>query len=365
LLSLSLILKIGVLFPNAGSLPLLLFESLCEQPILNSTYAGSSLQCFNTATSMIFVYLIGWHLWFYMWGFYKLGEADDFDKQHPSIELEAQCSSSADTTSSGTATPALTLNSETAAACVESTVGIPALASEEHKSVLASLSSVYTSSQELPQQQQQQQRQQLSHCSWKSLKQRVQQWQHRRQQQRARSPPPARWVVQLRRVLTAPANVAVVLSVAVALIPPLRRGLFHSQQSPLRPFGAALTTIGQPLVALQTLLMAASLAQTQVKLQTEVAADSAGGELAFAKARHLLRKQQVFTGAVFVLTPLVVVPACGFALFVLLDTYTSVLGSNQLMRLLLLMQLGMPGAQAVLVSLAHLGLPNMTSIMSR
>jgi hypothetical protein len=346
-----------VLFPNAGSLPLLLFESLCEQPILNSTYEGSSLQCFNTATSMIFVYLIGWHLWFYMWGFYKLGEADDFDKQHSSSALEAQCSSSADSFNSGTATPALTMNSETAAACAESAVCIPALASDEHQSVLASLSSVQ-------QQQQQQQQQALSHCSWHSLKQRVQQWQHHRQQQRARRPPPARWVVQLRRVITAPANVAVVLSVAVALIPPLRRGLFHSQQSPLRPFGAALTTVGQPLVALQTLLMAASLAQTQVKLQTEVTADSAGGEQ-FAKARHLLRKQQVFTGAVFVLTPLVVVPAIGFALFVLLDTYTSVLGSNQLMRLLLLMQLGMPGAQAVLVSLAHLGLPNMTSIMSR
>ena len=65
--------RYAVCFPNAGSLPLLFFESLCGQSVLNRAYGGNQSLCFQSATGMIFVYLISWHLWFYVWGFYKLG----------------------------------------------------------------------------------------------------------------------------------------------------------------------------------------------------------------------------------------------------------------------------------------------------
>ncbi|CAM9781263.1 unnamed protein product, partial [Phaeothamnion confervicola] len=63
-------LKLAIAFPNAGTVPLLLMESLCEQSLVNADY-DSPAQCFGEATGIIFIYLIGWHIWFFMWGFYK------------------------------------------------------------------------------------------------------------------------------------------------------------------------------------------------------------------------------------------------------------------------------------------------------
>ena len=55
--------------PNAISFPLMLMQTLCEQPLVNAQYMGNSSQCMAEANSMLFVFSIGWHIMFWSYGF--------------------------------------------------------------------------------------------------------------------------------------------------------------------------------------------------------------------------------------------------------------------------------------------------------
>ena len=58
--------------PNAISLPIMVMQTLCEQPIVNADFNDDSSVCFAEASSLLFVYSIGWHLMFWSYGFPKL-----------------------------------------------------------------------------------------------------------------------------------------------------------------------------------------------------------------------------------------------------------------------------------------------------
>jgi predicted permease len=53
-------LAIAAASPNAISLPIMIMETLCEQPIINADFNGSPSTCAEKTTSMLFVYSVGW-----------------------------------------------------------------------------------------------------------------------------------------------------------------------------------------------------------------------------------------------------------------------------------------------------------------
>jgi hypothetical protein len=53
---------VAVLSPNVISMPIMVLQSLCELDIVNDDYGGDSEECFAEATSMLFVYSIGFNL---------------------------------------------------------------------------------------------------------------------------------------------------------------------------------------------------------------------------------------------------------------------------------------------------------------
>lgn len=55
--------------PNAISLPLMVMQTMCEQPLVNADFNNETQRCFTEANSMLFVYSIGWHLMFWSYGF--------------------------------------------------------------------------------------------------------------------------------------------------------------------------------------------------------------------------------------------------------------------------------------------------------
>ncbi|CAN0003576.1 unnamed protein product, partial [Heterosigma akashiwo] len=67
-------LVVATSFPNCVSLPLLLVETLCEQRVVFEEF-GNEAKCFEVASSMTFVYSIGWHLCFWSFAYNKLGKS--------------------------------------------------------------------------------------------------------------------------------------------------------------------------------------------------------------------------------------------------------------------------------------------------
>jgi predicted permease len=67
---------VAIASPNIISLPLMILQTLCGQNILNSDYNGDSSKCFADASSMVFIYSIGWHIVFWSYGFPLLQSLD-------------------------------------------------------------------------------------------------------------------------------------------------------------------------------------------------------------------------------------------------------------------------------------------------
>lgn len=143
----------------------------------------------------------------------------------------------------------------------------------------------------------------------------------------------------LRRVLLQPNMLGVYAGVAIG-VSPLRRLLFRGGTTPLRPLGLAIETLGEPVVATTVLIMAAALANGAVRQRREK------GD---ATAEDDDDDRPLATAGWFVGCKLIAVPAVGFPLVALLP------GLGKLTRLVLLLQLSMPGAQTVLVTLNAIG----------
>lgn len=58
--------------PNVIGMPLIVMQTMCENESVNSDYGHDSSLCFQEAKAMIFVFAIGWHLFFWSIGFPQL-----------------------------------------------------------------------------------------------------------------------------------------------------------------------------------------------------------------------------------------------------------------------------------------------------
>ena len=65
-------MSVAMFSPNAISMPIMVMQSLCEQEIINHDYSNDSKKCYSEASSMLFVYSIGWHILFWSYGFNQL-----------------------------------------------------------------------------------------------------------------------------------------------------------------------------------------------------------------------------------------------------------------------------------------------------
>ena len=63
--------------PNAVSMPLIVMKAICEDSTVNSDYENDAAICFNEASSMLFIYQIGWHIVFWSCGYPLLKTLDE------------------------------------------------------------------------------------------------------------------------------------------------------------------------------------------------------------------------------------------------------------------------------------------------
>lgn len=169
-------------------------QTLCEDGRVNGEFTNGSSECFDEATSMLFVYSIGWHLMFWSYGF-----------------------------------PLLKSLSKSSVDEIPAIATQPTEASEQDwKQYLISIT--------------------VGRLSWD-------------------------W---FNTIFLSPSMIAIYLGLGIGLTPALQQGLFHSSSSDdlfkgtLRPFGLAILTLGEPLICVNCLVMAASLAHTDLHLSSSL-----------------------------------------------------------------------------------------------
>jgi hypothetical protein len=79
--------------PNAISFPILVMQTLCDQAFINEDYHSDSAECFDAASSMLFVYSIGWHIMFWTYGYPVLESIHLLISLEPSSTTTVQTSS--------------------------------------------------------------------------------------------------------------------------------------------------------------------------------------------------------------------------------------------------------------------------------
>ena len=204
------VLLIASSFPNSTSMPILILQSACGQSLINSDYNNDASVCFNAAMPMLFVYVAGWSLVFWSYGY---------------VELEKSCELAQ-----------LELQSKTKdVAVIFETIISPVHPGdiECHPRVMNPPESV-------------------------AVLERL-------------SPPIVPPVVpksdveivlqSLKSAMLSPPMIAICLGILVGICAPLQTLLFGSQLTVLKPLGDCIITLGQPLVCVNCLIMAASLVQ--------------------------------------------------------------------------------------------------------
>ena len=126
---------------------------------------------------------------------------------------------------------------------------------------------------------------------------------------------------------------------------PLRRLLFRGD-TPLRPIGLALETLGAPVVAVTVMIMAAALANGHARRRRT--------KREFSSVVENNQRQEdtrdVATAVWFILARLVIVPVIAYPIFSVIN-----LPGGRMTTLIILLELAMPGAQTVLVTLNAVG----------
>ena len=128
---------------------------------------------------------------------------------------------------------------------------------------------------------------------------------------------------------------------------PLRRLLFRGD-TPLRPIGLALETLGAPVVAVTVMIMAAALANGHARRRRTKREFSSVVENNGHASKEDTR--DVATAVWFILARLVIVPVIAYPIFSVIN-----LPGGRMTTLIILLELAMPGAQTVLVTLNAVG----------
>ena len=182
----ALVVAIGS--PNAISLPIMVMQTMCEEKYVKADYNDSQSECYIEATSMLFVYSMGWHLMFWSYGFPKLKALKQrFYSDLPNLGTDI----------------------------IHDDATIVESSNEIFNAILRKIS--FRKNRD-------------AFCSW------------------------------LKTIFLTPAMIAIFIGIAIGLIP-FTQELMFEKMSFLRPLGSAITTLGEPVVAVNCLIMSASLAQ--------------------------------------------------------------------------------------------------------
>ncbi len=205
--------------PNAISMPLLVMKTICENSTVNADYDDDPQVCFNEASSMLFIYQIGWHLVFWSVGFPLLKSLDDDENidgnQNEIIEP-----------------------------IKESIKGSP-----DESSVIGSSSS--------------------SSSSNSSGSGSVETKANRK----------GNWKDQiLNNLILSPCMIAIYVGIGIGIIPYLQEWFFEDM-TVLRPLGSAMATLGEPVVCMNTLIMSASLAQVYIRIKKQREVDGCASSI--------------------------------------------------------------------------------------
>jgi hypothetical protein len=175
--------------PNSISMPIMVMQSLCEQPAVKLDYEDDAVICFSHSTALLFISSIGFHLLY--WGYIF----PSFERLQQEYDLEDDD----DNNNSG---------------------------SSENRSVTR--------------------RRSLSSTPSPSLYQQV-----------------LRCAGLFKHIILSPTMMAVIAGLFIGLIP-FTRNLLFVESGYLSPVGGAINTLGTPVVALNCLIMSASLAHIDV-----------------------------------------------------------------------------------------------------
>eukprot|EP00752_Nemacystus_decipiens_P016491 g14742.t1 len=324
---------LAITFANSAGFPLLLMDALCEQDNIKSDFDDDAVECFTQATGMIFIYVVIWQVYFFGWGFFALG--NDGTLEH---KLTGQLTESRtlpkvgrEASSHGESGDPLPHQAE------QGEHGIKATSWQERASVGGEIEPCTgETSQEMSTANDDESCGVDGERSWAELRKRI------------------------LRLLLSPNIIAVTIGVVIAMIPPLQRMLFVNPRAMLRPLGAALETIGDPEVAISTIVMAGSLVQVPTVAFAATATHGGQGD-----AAQRWRRFRILAGFLHVVCRLVVVPTVGFTAFWLARTHSSVMGENRLMHLILLIEFAMPSAAFVIVSLNQMRFPATAGFIAR
>ncbi|CAM9647960.1 unnamed protein product [Ectocarpus sp. 12 AP-2014] len=411
--------QLAIAFPNALVVPLVLFDALCEQDLINSDFDGDNKECFDQATGMIFIFLAVWQVWFYAWGVYCFQSDNALELSLTSQPAAvpsptataakidgARASEWAGGGAGGGHSGAVDPQAGAAAAAAgdetgvdgagtESGTGATGTGSKNHGSPIGSLHSREVAVVSSPLQRDQPTLMApTGHGGGGDADaSEVASIPRRRKENKVAADllvieegnaidggggrgsgtgdvnggrggdSEGPWEEAKHRawaLFVSPVIVAVVAGIVICTIEPLQDMLFHNPQALLRPLGGAIQAVGVPTVTVSSLVMAGSL--VAVSAVADGAAPPARGDEA---AVPIWRRPRFVTGVLLVFLRLVAIPAAFFGIFWVAKTYSSVMGENRLMHLILLVEFAMPTATIMIPLLHQIRLPRTAGYISR
>lgn len=384
-------LRVAAAFPNIVALPILIFPTLCEFPVVyNAFYEGGGIDdggasdaekyksCADQSNAMIFVYFFAWNLLYWILGYPTLVAAgkrklESKNKQSTALAATGETHNSIDST-------ILKIEEES-----ECKVGNNEDDNREKQSnnTLTSLSEENDVERSSTEENETTETQMRPRC--KSL---IQLFSHA--------------VIQ---TLKSPGFIAMVLGVITACIPPLRDALF-SPGGPLRFVGSALESLGRAGASVGTLVVAASLVhQADVKRDTPAqqgaatevgalnvsisnnneASNNERGVGGVDSLRESMRRRRSSISQLsiramnaikqrkptlrmhfwFCFSRLIVTPACCVVLIVAGDCGGMLDGVSGLAKLIVIVNSCLPGAQLIVLTLKSRGLSDSASVVAQ
>lgn len=212
-------LRIAASFPNVVALPILIFPSLCEYPVVYEAIGGSFPLCVDQSTTLIFLYFFSWSFLFWTFGHRQLMAAANQRLKESTL---AAAAAEAEHTIEQVTTPSETNNPEDQQQLQQDTSG----RDEEGQEIPNADETTSTKATKC-------------HALWDATRQAI------------------------TTTFLSPGFVAMLLGFITGCIPPLQQALF-SQGGALRFLGGAIDTMGTASTSISTIVVAASLVPNKI-----------------------------------------------------------------------------------------------------
>ncbi|KAL3822357.1 hypothetical protein ACHAXA_001734 [Cyclostephanos tholiformis] len=359
-------LRISAAFPNILALPILIFPTLCEYPVVyDSFYEGEDgsteveklRSCVDQSNAMIFIYFFAWNLMFWILGNPALVAAGKKRREMSMASRELHLSVES-------------VNSD------DAEVKIDVHDDREHETIIDGLADEATNNFTVEDQPEVE----------KELK----------TNERCKR---ITYVLQLigdalLQTIKSPFLVALVLGFITASIPPLREALFASGGA-LRFLGSAFESLGYASASVGTLVVAASLvheasddapvaddnviinsqepnSRTRIhdegrtfNLRNSMRSKRSSFSQMSIKALAAIRKPTIRMHAWFIVSRLIVSPAVVCLIVMGMDCGGLLNGVPSIAKMVVIVNAGLPGAQIVVLTLKAKGLSDSASIVAK